>query len=213
MTSVEFFVYWQHRILHSGVGYRCGAAAGQRRWQRAAAGGCGCTLPWDAARAGCACRCGLCRAGMPTSAHCLQHAPMCEYCTHTLFSLPPLQLAAQHPPQVQQGRPDEPVCRPGLPPAGRHHAGGTHSCLKLGFRLHHCSWSAPQSAATRHAAPAVPACARSRLLLRGARGPGASLELDLALPCKRAPALPPLAPSARRRCPTPGPSSTCPCTS
>ncbi len=24
MTSVEFFVYWQHRILHMGVGYRCG---------------------------------------------------------------------------------------------------------------------------------------------------------------------------------------------
>lgn len=23
MTSVEFFVYWQHRILHMGVGYRC----------------------------------------------------------------------------------------------------------------------------------------------------------------------------------------------
>lgn len=28
MTSVEFFVYWQHRILHMGVGYRCGARAG-----------------------------------------------------------------------------------------------------------------------------------------------------------------------------------------
>lgn len=23
MTSVEFFVYWQHRILHMGIGYRC----------------------------------------------------------------------------------------------------------------------------------------------------------------------------------------------
>lgn len=23
MMSVEFFVYWQHRILHMGVGYRC----------------------------------------------------------------------------------------------------------------------------------------------------------------------------------------------
>lgn len=23
MTSVEFFVYWQHRILHLGIGYRC----------------------------------------------------------------------------------------------------------------------------------------------------------------------------------------------
>lgn len=22
MTSVEFFVYWQHRILHMGIGYR-----------------------------------------------------------------------------------------------------------------------------------------------------------------------------------------------
>ncbi len=23
MASVEFFVYWQHRIMHMGAGYRC----------------------------------------------------------------------------------------------------------------------------------------------------------------------------------------------
>ena len=39
MTSVEFFVYWQHRMLHMGAGYRCaGLTSGQ------AGGSQGCSI-------------------------------------------------------------------------------------------------------------------------------------------------------------------------
>ena len=37
MTSVEFFVYWQHRMLHMGAGYRCAGLVSGRAGARPAA--------------------------------------------------------------------------------------------------------------------------------------------------------------------------------
>ena len=62
MTSVEFFVYWQHRMLHMGVGYRCVLLAA---WQ---AGRC-----WAGARRGMASAPYVCmrhRAGCPSAGFC-----------------------------------------------------------------------------------------------------------------------------------------------
>lgn len=118
MTSVEFCVYWCHRILHSGVGYKCVARLEGRLELRLGAQPAARRSP---SRGGLSSTAALVVAS--TSRKRRAHTARADAPAPPPLPAPPCsdsQVAARDPPQVQQGRPDEPLCRAGLPPPGRH---------------------------------------------------------------------------------------------